>query len=108
MLLEHKENMSRVTVFTKEGEWDVDLEVHNNHPFLHFSNVNPTIKNIRDIIFRVSEFKYFLGAVGYPYVFGVVPKRNTKIVKFLKRIGLKELPETDEYHIVVLETGKDE
>ena len=108
MLLEHKENMSKTVIFSEEGMWTVELEVVDNHPFAHLSVDNPNVKSLRGLLNKMRDLRYFLGCVGYPYIFGAMPKDNKKVLRYYGMLGLKVIAETDDSTILVLETGMDE
>ncbi len=104
MEFNHVEKMKPVCIHSAEGV-DIFLEIHDNHPFVHFENFNPSIKTFKEILKRLKDFKHFLGCIGYPYVFGAVPKENKKIIRLYKKLGLKVIAENSRAIIVVLETG---
>lgn len=106
MYLNHAEKLPRTLIFGEEGKFTIEFEIAENHPFLHFNVQNITPSTYKNLEYAFVNLKAFLGACGYPKLYGVVPKDRDSLHKLYKRMGLTPLTEFNDN--IIYEISVDE
>lgn len=106
MLLNHSTNMTPpVPIFQRPGLFTVELEVRDNHPFLHLQIEKFTPSVYKELIVNYETVQYFLGCMGYPYVFGALSKPvDPKLIRLYGRLGLDIIVDNEDIVVFIMDT----
>jgi len=95
--------MSRVTLWEIPGV-KVQFEIFEDHPFIHLVVDSLTKEQFKRMKDNIEDFFYFLGSVGYPYVFAALTPDQIKLKKMGEMLGFEVAVEEDDVVVLVYRT----
>lgn len=103
MQFEHSVNMTRTAILETE-RLSIELQVKDNHPFIHLNIFKWSPSTLKEMLAKIGDVKYLLRSFGYPYVFGALERRDAKLEKLYKKLGLLQIHTSDTLVVFVLRT----